>query len=142
MTITECENIIKLFFENNSQNYKHLHNRNLNVNNVNFRLVPDDRFDWNDDIILIEYENTKRPVESISKYWWLFKNTDWLKKDKRIKLLVIGLNEAHKGIRDETLRILGSELELLFKNAFKFFYIPWNTVSEKEILKILNKIVE
>lgn len=142
MTISECENIIKLFFKNNSQNYKQLHNRKLNLNNENFRIVPVDRFDWYDDIILIEYENTKRPVESISKYWWLLKKTDWLKKDKRIKLLVIGLNQAHKGIRDETLRILGSELELLFKDVFKFYYIPWNTVSEKEILKMLNKIVE
>lgn len=142
MTITDCENIIKSYFESNFGNYEHLHNKKLIVSSSNYRIVPDDRFYKDKEMILIEYENTKRPVESISKYWWLLKNTNWLKEKIKIKLFIIGLNEVHKGIRDESVEILGSELKSKFPDSIDFFYVPWNKVSEIEILKILNQITK
>jgi hypothetical protein len=140
MTITDCENIIKSYFENNFDKYEHLHNKKLIVNNSNYRIIPDDIFYYGKEMILIEYENTKRPVESISKYWWLLKNTKWLNEKIKIKLFIIGLNDAHKGIRDESVEILGSELKLKFPENIDFYYIPWNKVSEIEIIKILSQI--
>ena len=140
MTIKECENIIKMHFENSFDGFEHLHNKKLIVNNSNYRIIPDDRFYSDKEMILIEYENTKRPVESISKYWWLFINTKWLNEKIRIKLFIIGLNDNHKGIRDESIEILGLELKLKFPESFDFYYIPWNIVSKNEIIKTLNKI--
>ena len=87
MTITECENIIIPYFKNNFMDYEHSHGKKLIVNGSNYRIRPDDRFRNNHQMIIVEYENTKRQVESISKYWWLRKNTSWIDESIVIKLL-------------------------------------------------------
>ena len=140
MTIKDCENIVNSYFENNLSFFKHTHTRKLVVNNSDYRIIPDDRYYGDNEMIFIEYENNKRPVESISKYWWLLKNTEWLKEKIKIQLLIIGLNEAHKGIRTESIQIIGSELKLKFPENIDFYYIPWDRVTKNEVLKVLNQI--
>lgn len=50
-------------------------------------------------LIVIEIEQTKRPVESITKYWWLIEKTDWYKKYEgfNIQYLIVFRPFKYKG---------------------------------------------
>ena len=142
MEIIECENIVLMYFEDHFKNYEHSNNKELKINNSKYRIKPDDIFYFKDsnEIILIEYENTKRPIESISKYWWLLERTNWLNEEIKIQLLILGLYNKLNEIRNESIQILGSELKYKYSKDFDFFYIPWKNVSELEIIKKLDKM--
>ena len=140
MTVIEAKRIVKSYFEKLGLDHKD--NQVLKIGANNYRIIPDDVFIADAFLYLIEYENTKRPVESISKYWWLLQNTNWLDNNLPIKLLFIGLNETHDGIRSESVQILGQELSIKYPNLFSFFYLPWNGVSESSLQALLGKITE
>lgn len=140
MTVIEAKGIVKSYFE--KLGLVHKDNQVLKIGAKNYRIIPDDVFIEGAFLYIVEYENTKRPVESISKYWWLFQNTDWLANNLSIKLLFIGLNEAHDGIRGASVQILGRELSNKYPKRFSFFYIPWNGVSEHSLQELMDKMID
>ena len=83
--------------------------------------MPDEAFYFEDKVILVEFESNKRMVESISKYWWLFRNTDWLKNKIKLELHFVILKSHDDQIREESVQILGNELAKQEAN-FKFHY--------------------
>lgn len=138
MRVFEAKKIIQEFFAD--KDFLYFDNKRLKVNNNNYHIIPDDAYKYNSTLLVIEYEGTARPVESITKYWWLFNSTNWIDNNMIVKLLIIGLSERHKGIRDESIRILGDELCCKFPNNFFFFYIPWDKVNKDVIVEILKEI--
>lgn len=124
MTNAECKKAIHQLFE--KKNFSvHLDNKALRVNGKSYRVQPDDAYYFlNQTIYLIEYEYNKRPIESISKFWWLFEDTDILDCVSMIKLLVITTNEKIGKIRNRSMEILGEELENKYPDKLKFYFIP------------------
>lgn len=87
----------------------------------NYRIRPDEAFYFEDKVILIEFESNKRLVESISKYWWLFRDTDWRNNQIKLELHFVILKSHDDEIRERSVQILGEELSKQ-ENGFKFFY--------------------
>ncbi len=109
----------------------------LQLNGRNYRIMPDDAFYHSDRVLLFEYENNKRPVESISKYFWLFNNTEWLKENIKIKLLLTINNqevEAEYAIRTESIQILGKKLNQEYPNNFDFHFLNYSELTEENLL--------
>ncbi len=88
---------------------------------TNYRIRPDEAYYFEDKVILVEFESNKRLVESISKYWWLFKSTDWRSNNIKLELHFKILKSHNDEIREESVRILGEELSRQEPN-FTFFY--------------------
>jgi len=117
-----------------SQNCKKkLGGQKLKILNENFRIMPDDQFIFNDRIILFEYEKNKRFVESISKYWWLYKKTKFAEYNQFVFLFLIICLEKPDSIRLETCELLGKMLENEF-NTFRFNLITYNNCDLRAIL--------
>lgn len=140
LTISKCENIVQSYFSSVLRHYQHFHGRQLTMNNNKYMIQPDETYITKSEVIIVEYEKNKRPVESISKFWWLLKKTNWISEGVIIKMLLIGLNPVHKGIRSDSIEILGHELEKQFPDQFKFFYIPHDKVTTEEIMQNLKLI--
>lgn len=90
-----------------------------------YRIKPDEAFYFKDKIILIEFESNKRLVESISKFWWLYKDTDWPKHEIEVELHFVILKSHRSEIRERSVQILGEELSKQVKN-FNFFFYPYS----------------
>lgn len=123
----------------------HTEDKVLALNNVSFRIRPDDSFYFKDRIVLIEYENNLRPVESISKFYWLFEKTDWLEYKLPIHLLFIITNERVEKkykIRTESIEILGKKLMLLQPEHFKFSFINNSEISQTKIESELKRLLQ
>jgi len=65
MTVIEAKSIVKSYFE--KLGLAHKDNQVLKIGAKNYRIIPDDVFIEGAFLYIVEYENTKRPVESISK---------------------------------------------------------------------------
>lgn len=76
MTVEECKELVQGYFQT-KRGFEHFDDKTLKVGSKNYRIKPDDLFAKNSKLFLVEYENTKMPVESISKHWWLLESTDW-----------------------------------------------------------------
>lgn len=87
----------------------------------NYRIMPDEAFYFEKKIVLVEFESNKRLVESISKYWWLYKRTDWKKLNVLTELHFVVLNSHQSDIREESVIILGEELASQ-ESYFSFLY--------------------
>jgi hypothetical protein len=96
----------------------------LTIGDSCYRIQPDEHFMFTNTHLLIEYEKNKRPVESISKYWWLFYRSNWLQNKQKLILVFILLDDYCNQIRSETVSLLGQELEKRFPESFNFFFIP------------------
>jgi len=114
--------------------------RQLERGDEKFRIRPDEYFKFPQGHLLIEYEQTKRPVESISKYWWLLHNTTWLRTRERIVLVLFLFNDYGNPIRSETINTLGCELEKSFPGEFTFFFLPPNDPNEISESKVRDTI--
>ena len=88
----------------------------------NYRIMPDEAFYFKDKIVLIEFESNKRLVESISKYWWLYKSTDWRSNNIKLELHFKILKSHNDEILEESVRILGDELSKQEPDFFFFYY--------------------
>lgn len=63
-------------------------------------------------ILALEDEKTKRPVESIAKYWWLYERTSWREEGLRLLCYIVLSKWAIKEpMRAETVEVLGRALE-------------------------------
>lgn len=108
----------------------------LNYCGTNYGLRPDESFLFANSYFLVEYENNNRPVESISKYFWLLKNTDWLTHGISISLLIIITNvdlERKYKMRIESIEVLGIVLEELYPGNFKFGFLRNHEISKTNI---------
>jgi hypothetical protein len=142
MTIKETRQIIIPYFETNQNFEDHEHKKDcmLRFNGNGYQIRPDDAFYYTDKVLLFEYENNDRPVESISKYFWLFKNTNWLTNNIKIKLLLTinspGINE----IRIQSIPILGNILSQQNPNNFDFHFLNYSQLTEENLLVELEKM--
>ncbi len=135
MELIECRKIIKKYYMQHLKNI--LFNKQLILKNVKYSIRPDEYFVFENKITVIEYEKTKRPVESISKYWWLLHKTDWLINNMEMSLIFISLNPKTNKIRKESILLLGKELEAKFINNFHFYFV--DSIQLKQIP--LNKLL-
>ena len=116
-------------------------NRQLKINGKPFRLRPDEHFVYPHGHLLVEYELNRRPVESISKYWWLLCRSDWLENGQRIALVIMLLDSAVNDIRAESVELLGHELEKRYPEAFSFFYAPPDGMTASQIRQVASQAV-
>ena len=130
MNLESCCALVRAEVEASVRFVTHHVQRNLVVDKVDFRIRPDETFEVSKGFLLLEYERTRRPVESVSKYWWLFYGTDWLNSRKRISL-VLFLLESKDLIRRETVVILGRELQRRFPQLFSFSFVSPEATPEE-----------
>lgn len=141
MNNSECKAVVHNSFSNRIFD-KHIDNKALWVKGKNYRIQPDDAYYLGGEkIILFEYEYNKRPIESISKFWWLFRETDILNHIEKIKLLLITTNEDIGDIRNGSIEILGKELEKQYSDKFEFYFIPDDKVTSKAIEEMIEKMI-
>ncbi|MAN58311.1 MAG: hypothetical protein CMC08_00570 [Flavobacteriaceae bacterium] len=144
MSIKLAQRFVQNFMD--SQDYKkHTEDKALLLNGISYRLRPDDSYFFADKLVLIEYENNLRPVESISKFYWLFERTNWLKSEMPLHLLFIITNEKVEtkyNIRTESVKILGSRLMQLEPKYFKFSFINNSEISQTKIESELKQLLE
>ncbi|MCH7838013.1 MAG: hypothetical protein IIC26_05830 [Chloroflexi bacterium] len=95
--------------------------RQLKINGKAFRVMPDEHFVFPHGHLLVEYERNKRPVESISKYWWLQHKSNWLERGQRFALVLLVDSRVIES-RAEAAELLGFELEKRYPETFAFFY--------------------
>jgi hypothetical protein len=141
MNIEDTQKIILSYLETNGPFLYHRRNKTLIYENNPYRIRPDDAFYYQDNILLVEYENNKRPVESISKYYWLFKNTNWLEEALKINLLLTINRENINTIRTETIQILGDELKAKCPLKFDFCFINYNDLNEETLIAHLQRMI-
>lgn len=137
-----CKKAVHGYF-NKIKPLVHIDNKSLKIGNINYRIQPDDSYILNDsEIILIEYENNKRPVESISKYWWLFEKTDWLDRRIIIKLLLIITNPSLNEIRYDSIVLLGQELSKRYPDKFYFVCLDYQDLQPENINQKLSTLIK
>ncbi len=132
MTKEETQKIILKYF----RDFKPKSGCELRFNKNKYRIKPDDAFYLSDKILLFEYENNKRPVESISKYFWLLNELDWLNENIKIKLLITINNEklGNDKIRTQSILILGKLLKQIKSDYFDFHFLNFGELSEEALL--------
>lgn len=140
MTIEETRQIIISYFEVNHEFLEHRKDCCLRGHDRHYQIRPDDAFYYSDKVLLFEYENTKRPVESISKYFWLLKATNWLIEAKKIELLITINNQKINQIRTESVQILGEELNKQYPNDFVFHFLNYGELTEQNLLAKLEEM--
>ncbi len=59
LSVKESEEIVQKYFKNNFPKYTHFHDKVLKVNNSSYRIKPDENYQIDNEVIVIEYENTK-----------------------------------------------------------------------------------
>lgn len=139
MKLKECKDIVHAFLNKHNICVKLIEDKQLVYKHNHYHIRPDEAFLYNNNVIIIEYESTPRPVESISKYWWLLKNTNWLENKTKIKYCIFVLEDHNQNIRRETVIILGEELETKYQEYFEFNYLlPEKICSENIIEKLKN----
>lgn len=140
MTIEETRQIVLSFFENDKKLLVHNYDKTLITKGHTFQIRPDDAFYFHNKVIIVEYENNLRPVESISKYFWLFTRTEWLKENLKIRLLLTINNsrvEKDYKIRTESIQILGTELKKQYPNLFDFYFLNYADLNKDKIVSVL-----
>jgi hypothetical protein len=140
MKLDLCKSIVQTFIEQLGGFGKHLSNKQLVVRDMRFRIKPDDAYIYNDRVLIIEYENTKRPVESISKYWWLFEKNQWKSLQVKMCYCIFLLGRDSNEIRRESILILGRELSAKYPDLFFFYCLDQHEISETTIITFLEKV--
>lgn len=133
MNIQETREIIIHYFEAIMNFNLHKKGCMLRFGNNTYRIMPDDAFYYDDKVLLFEYENNLRPVESISKYFWLLENKALLNEKVKIKLLLTINNVAINEIRTQSIQILGNILNQNYPKVFEFHYLTYNELSEENL---------
>jgi hypothetical protein len=143
MTIEETRKIVLSFFENDRKALIHNYDKKLIFNGHSFQIRPDDAFYFPNKVIIVEYENNLRPVESISKYFWLFTKTEWRKEKLKIYLLLTINNsrlENNYKIRTESIQILGDELKKQYPDLFDFSFLNYSDLNKDKLVSELTKM--
>lgn len=141
MDLTECKDIVRAFFKEHKISDKLKENKQLFYNNKSYFIRPDEAFLYKDHVIIIEYESTKRPVESISKYWWLFKVKKWNKQRIKIKYCIFIIKDHGEKIRSKTVIILGKALARKYPNLFEFNYLLPKKICKENIIEKLKNLL-
>lgn len=140
MTIAETRTVVNSYFDS-SMYIEYRCNKELIANDRKYRIRPDDAFYFTNKAFIMEYENNLRPVESISKYFWLFRQTDWLKENIKILMLITINNstvEKEHRIRVESVRELGMVLKQLYPNNFDFILLNYSELNSTNIIQSLD----
>jgi hypothetical protein len=120
MELVQCKSLVQNIFAQRGGWSKHIDNAQLIMDNQRFRIQPDDTYIFNNKVIVVEYEDTKRPVESVSKYWWLFEKSPWKSLNVKMDCFVFLLRDDLNEIRAESVAILGKELVTKYPTLFTF----------------------
>lgn len=140
MRVLQCKQTVQSFFEEIGGYESHTESRILRCDNRSYNIRPDDAYIFPDRIICVEYEALKKPVESIGKYWWLFKRTDWPDEALEMYCFLFVLNRKTGQVPGESCRVLGEELSRLYPDSFHFeSLMPWE-ISEKGVRDLLDRI--
>jgi hypothetical protein len=137
MDIATCQSIVQTFFQQHLPSAEHMSEKELKVDGTNGHIIPDDTYEVSDCIIAIEYENTKRPVESITKYWWLLTCTNWLTHAKMLKVVLLPLRPDFVRSRIEVIPILGNQLAAMYPQYFQFYYLSPERMQSDNIEQLL-----
>jgi hypothetical protein len=140
MNLEQCKSTVQMCLRQFGGFNKHIDNGQLLVMHQGYRIQPDDSYIFNNRVIVIEYEKTKRPVESISKYWWLFENTSWKSLQMKMSCGLLLLNQDLNEIRTESVFILGRELEAKYPDYFKFSGIKPRELTEDNLRTLIENI--
>lgn len=123
MDIDICKQLVRAVVSAENPAY-HRSEQALIIDQETFRIQPDEQFGFAGGELLVEYEKTRRPVESVSKYWWLFHTYPDLQEQRRLALVLILLDPKVNQIRAETVELLGEHLEALYRDYFSFHFVP------------------
>ena len=140
MRVLRCRQLVQSFFAEIGGYISHTESRILRNNNRSYNIRPDDAYIFPDRIVCVEYEALKKPVESIGKYWWLFKRTEWLEEALEMDCFLFVLNRKTGRVPGESSIVLGEELSRLYPGSFRFKCLLPEEVSEKRILHLLDGI--
>ncbi|MBL1410108.1 hypothetical protein [Sphingobacterium faecale] len=135
MTTNDTKQIVALYFEEKNH-ITHKYDKKLIINNRKYRIRPDDAYYFANKVVIVEYENNLRPVESISKYLWLFRKTNWLNENIKISLLLTINNckvESDYKIRTESILELGELLKQLYPDHFDFSLLSYSDLDNDNI---------
>ncbi len=141
MTIADTQKIIDSYLTTNSSFILRKSGKELSINNVKYYIKPDEAVYYSNQILIIEYENTRRPIESVTKYFWLIKNTGWINENLKINLLLTLNNsksDTGKQIRAESSQLIGNLLMELYPQHFNFFMIRYKDLSTEKIFNALD----
>jgi len=120
---------------------EHKDDSELTFGGKHYYIRPDCTYILPNKIVVFEIEKNIRPVESISKYWWLFKKTDWVSNNIKLICCIFLIERAlDSPIRVEAVSILGEELEKLYPILFKFKCLTEKWIKEcnlKELIRTL-----
>lgn len=137
MDLPICQSIVQSFFLQHAPTARHSTEQNLTLNGRTYPVRPDDTYALSNALITIEYENAKRPVESITKYWWLLAATDWLTHGIALKCIFLPLGTDFVRSRIEVIPILGHELVAKYPGAFEFFFLMPDQLTTASIHSVL-----
>ena len=137
MDILTCQSIVQAYFGLNAPGARHFTDQNLVVDGESYSIRPDDTYALRDAIVAIEYEDTKRPVESITKYWWLLMCTSWLTHKVPLKCVLFPLRDDFVRSRIEVIPILGRELAAKYPGAFQFYSLMPGELTEQALHSVL-----
>ncbi|MDR2017326.1 MAG: hypothetical protein LBQ00_00295 [Syntrophobacterales bacterium] len=138
MRVLQCKQVVQSFFAEIGGYEGHTESRALRYNNRTYHIRPDDAYIFPDRIVCVEYEALKKPVESIGKYWWLFRRTDWLDEALEMHCFLFILNKKTGQVQGESSVILGEELSRVYPDAFHFRCLLPGEVSAERIRYLLD----
>jgi hypothetical protein len=140
MRVLQCKQLVQSFFTQIGGYESHTESRVLRYNDRSYQIRPDDAYIFPDRIVCVEYEALKRPVESIGKYWWLFRRTEWPDEALEMYCFLFVLNRRTGQIPQESSVVLGEELSLLYPDSFQFRCLLPAEISEKRVRDLLDGI--
>lgn len=145
MELQDYKRIVHDFFST-AHPLEHRDDRPFTFRGTRYYFRPDDTYIFPEYIIVIEYEAGDRPVESITKYWWLLSNPKWHEHNIKLKCLFLATRDlsSHRKYtrhRIEIVPILGDELVAKFPNAFEFYFMPAEKITEVSIHRILKQLL-
>ena len=142
MNLEDCETIVRAFYK--QRNIAHVVESGamLRQNGNPYHIEPDETYLDGNSVYVIEYEyGPKRPVESITKYWWLLHRTRWLEEGVKLKCALFLLSSKPGPLRLDTCALLGDELALKHPAAFEFACLMPSEVSEQSLNSTLKSLL-
>ena len=140
MMLRDCQTIVRELVSS-ANPLSHRARSVLAADGESFRIMPDEDFRFRRGHLLVEYESNKRPVESVSKYWWLFQETKWPKVRRRVEVVFLLLKDHENQIRPESIVLLGRELQGRYPSLFRFSFIPPSGLKRARIREVLTAAI-
>lgn len=140
MDLKSCEEIVHEYM-GKRRPISHQCRSQLQADGRKFRVKPDEQFLLKRGHLLVEYEGTRRPVESVSKYWWLLYATDWRKTRQRVGLVVLLLDDSVNEIRVQSIELLGEKLHRALPRTFGFWAVRPANIGPPAIHRTLGRAI-